>query len=62
MPMISMAQAQPLEAHKYRLAFEQARDAMMLLDTHGYHDCNLATLALFQVPDVATFRTTHPGI
>ncbi|MFP4183684.1 MAG: diguanylate cyclase [Halorhodospira sp.] len=60
--MTSIPRPQPLEAHKYRLAFEQARDAMMFLDACGYLDCNPATLALFRVPDTATFRTTHPGI
>lgn len=58
-------ESSPLEANwqywKYQLAFEQSRDAIMFLDGDRFEDCNPATLALFRVPDVATFAALHPG-
>ncbi|WP_341939665.1 sensor domain-containing diguanylate cyclase [Marinimicrobium sp. C2-29] len=47
--------------HKYQLAFEQSRDAIMFSSREGFQDCNSATLAMFRVPDLATFVTIHPA-
>jgi diguanylate cyclase (GGDEF)-like protein/PAS domain S-box-containing protein len=46
---------------KFRVAFEQSRDALMLLDRDGFEDANPAALAMFRVPDVATFSSIHPA-
>ncbi|MBK1726200.1 diguanylate cyclase [Halorhodospira neutriphila] len=46
---------------QYQAAFEQSRDAIMLLDADGFRDCNPATLTMFRVPDSAAFRRTHPA-
>ena len=45
---------------KYRLAFEQTRDAIIFLERDRIEDCNPAALAMFRVPDVATFVTLDP--
>ncbi|MFI9654235.1 PAS domain S-box protein [Guyparkeria sp. GHLCS8-2] len=46
---------------KYQLAFEQSRDAFLFFEGECFQDCNPATLAMFRVPDVATFVTLHPA-
>ncbi len=46
---------------KYQLAFEQSLDAIMFFEGDSFQDCNAATLAIFRVPDVATFATVHPA-
>ncbi len=46
---------------QYEAAFKQSRDAIMMLDSEGFRDCNPATLTMFRVPDAATFTATHPA-
>lgn len=46
---------------KYRVLFESARDAIMLLDRNGYFDCNKATLQLFGCPLKRDFVGRHPA-
>ncbi|SEL83600.1 sensor domain-containing diguanylate cyclase [Halomonas daqiaonensis] len=46
---------------KYQLAFEQSRDAIIFFAGERFQDCNPATLAMFRVPDLATFVSIHPG-
>lgn len=45
----------------YRSAFEQSRDAVVFFDGDCFIDANPAALALFGVPDLATFTTLHPA-
>lgn len=57
---------QPLTEHqallqRYRAAFEQSRDAILFFDGRRFLDANPAALALFGVPDLATFCQLHPA-
>ena len=45
---------------KYRSLFEDARDAIMLLDGEGFIDCNEMTLELFGVDSVEAFTERTP--
>lgn len=45
----------------YQSAFEQSRDAINFMTGEGFTDCNPASLAMFRVPDWATFVSIHPG-
>ncbi len=55
-------QEQALEASeaRFRSLFEEARDAIMLLDERGFIDCNSATLALFGCAGKERFITRRP--
>lgn len=46
---------------KFLTLFESSRDAIMLLDSSGFVDCNQATLTLFGVPAKEIFITKHPA-
>jgi PAS domain S-box-containing protein len=46
---------------RMRTLYETTSDAVMLLDEHGFIDCNAATLALFGSPDKAAFCAVHPA-
>jgi len=46
---------------KYRSLFEDARDAIMLLDEDGFFDCNEMTLELFGFDSVEAFAEYTPG-
>jgi PAS domain S-box-containing protein len=46
---------------KYQITFEDSMDALMLLDEHGFLDCNKATLLLFGCISVKEFTEFHPA-
>lgn len=46
---------------EYRAAFEQSRDAIMILGSEGFRNANPAMLALFGIDDLTTLRSLHPG-
>lgn len=46
---------------RFRALFEATSEAVMLLDTTHFIDCNQATLRLFGMPDRETFRAVHPA-
>lgn len=46
---------------KYRQLFDSSSDAVMLLDAHGFFDCNKATLEMFGYAVVGEFCVKHPG-
>ncbi|NCA70826.1 MAG: PAS domain S-box protein, partial [Sphingobacteriia bacterium] len=46
---------------RFRALFEATSEAVMLLDTRHFIDCNQATLRLFGIPDQEAFRAAHPG-
>jgi diguanylate cyclase (GGDEF)-like protein/PAS domain S-box-containing protein len=46
---------------KFRTLFETNRDAVMLLDDHGFFDCNEETLKIFGCSTKAEFCTKHPA-
>lgn len=46
---------------EYRAAFEQSRDAIMILGSEGFRNANPAMLSLFGVDDLTTLRSLHPG-
>lgn len=45
---------------QYRDLFESSRDAIMVLDEHGYRDCNKSTIDLFGVSSRGEFLKTAP--
>ena len=49
------------QRQRYSAAFEQSRDAIMLIDHRGYRDWNPASLALFAVPEGGTLDGVHPA-
>jgi len=46
---------------KFRALYDSTSDAVMLLDEHGFFDCNNATLELFGCATLAAFCAKHPG-
>lgn len=46
---------------KLRLLYENTSDAVMLLTTQGFFDCNKAALAIFGCTTAETFKKLHPG-
>jgi len=46
---------------RYRTVFESSADAIMLLDSRHFLDCNNATLVLFGYPDRESFVGCHPA-
>jgi diguanylate cyclase (GGDEF)-like protein/PAS domain S-box-containing protein len=46
---------------KYRTLYDSTSDAVMLLDTHGFFDCNKATLDIFGCATQAEFCSKHPS-
>ena len=46
---------------KFRTLYDSTNDAVMLLDTEGFFDCNKATLELFGYATQKDFCLTHPG-
>ncbi len=46
---------------RFRSIYEYSSDAIMLLNEHGFFDCNEATLKIFGCPDKATFCRLHPA-
>jgi PAS domain S-box-containing protein len=46
---------------KFRTLYDTSRDAVMLLDTNGYFDCNRATLAMFGCASREEFCSKHPA-
>ncbi len=49
------------EQSKFRCIYEGASDAIMLLDSKGFFDCNQRTLQLFGIKDKQTFISLHPN-
>ncbi len=48
-------------ANKFRTIFESSSDAIMLLDSNGFIDCNKATLKVFGCTRKEEFLNTKPG-
>ncbi len=46
------------EKRKFETLFESNSDAVVILDDHGFLDCNQATLSMFGMRDVAEFLAT----
>jgi PAS domain S-box-containing protein len=46
---------------KFRTLYDSTRDAMMLLNTKGFFDCNQATLAMFGCATREEFCSKHPA-
>jgi PAS domain S-box-containing protein len=46
---------------KFRTLYDSTRDAVMLLDTKGFFDCNQATLAMFGCVTREEFCSKHPA-
>ena len=46
---------------KYHTLYDSTRDAVMLLDTKGFFDCNQATLAMFGCATREEFCSKHPA-
>jgi PAS domain S-box-containing protein len=46
---------------KYRTLYESSLDAVMLLDSHGFFDCNEATVDMFGCTSKAEFYSKHPA-
>jgi PAS domain S-box-containing protein len=46
---------------KFRTLYDSTRDAVMLLDTKGFFDCNQATLAMFGCATREEFCSKHPA-
>jgi PAS domain S-box-containing protein len=46
---------------KYETTFESSMDALMLLDTKSFFDCNSATLTIFRCKTVNEFIENHPS-
>ncbi len=46
---------------KYRTLYDSTSDAVMLLDDHGFFDCNNATLEVFGFATRDAFCSSHPG-
>ncbi len=46
---------------KFHTLFDSTRDAVMLLDTKGFFDCNPATLAMFGCASREEFCSKHPA-
>jgi PAS domain S-box-containing protein len=46
---------------KYRIIFESSPDTIMLLDQHGFIDCNPATLNMFACSTIEEFLGKHPN-
>ena len=46
------------EKRKFETLFESNSDAVVILDDHGFLDCNQATLSMFGMRDVAEFVAT----
>ncbi|MCA1977649.1 MAG: response regulator, partial [Thiobacillus sp.] len=60
-----LTQTRQLEAEKkkYQTLFETNSDAVVILDDHGFTDCNPATLSMFGMQSVAEFlRTPIPQL
>ncbi|RMH52058.1 MAG: response regulator [Zetaproteobacteria bacterium] len=57
------ARTREIEAQhqRYRLLFASNHDAVMLLDKHGFIECNPATLELFGCRDESEFLDKHPA-
>jgi len=47
---------------KFRTLYDSTGDAVMLLDEHGFFDCNQAALAMFGCATVEEFCAKHPGV
>ncbi len=58
---VRQKRAMEVSEARFRSLFEEARDAIMLLDEKGFIDCNGATLALFGCADKEGFINHHPG-
>ena len=46
---------------EYRALFESSRDAIMMLDSGGFFDCNKATLGMFRFVSKEQFILRHPA-
>jgi PAS domain S-box-containing protein len=46
---------------RYRSLFDGSRDAVMMLNSKGFIDCNAATLEMFGVDSVQAFQQFHPA-
>lgn len=46
---------------RYRTLFDSSRDAIMVLDRHGFFDCNPATLRMFGCTSRRQFLGQHPS-
>ncbi|PKO73205.1 MAG: histidine kinase [Betaproteobacteria bacterium HGW-Betaproteobacteria-17] len=53
--MLTQTRQLDTEKKKYQTLFETNSDAVVILDDHGFTDCNLATLSLFGMDSVAAF-------
>jgi diguanylate cyclase (GGDEF)-like protein/PAS domain S-box-containing protein len=47
--------------NKFRTLYDSTSDAVMLLDAHGFFDCNKATLEIFGCATQAEFCSKHPA-
>ena len=56
--MLTQTRQLEIERKKYQTLFETNSDAVVILDDHGFTDCNPATLSLFGMPSVETFLNT----
>lgn len=46
---------------KFKTIFQSSRDALMLLTTKGFFDCNQATIDIFGFPNKEEFLNLHPS-
>ncbi len=53
--LLSQTHQLETEKQKYQTLFETNSDAVVILDDHGFTDCNPATLSLFRMHSVAEF-------
>lgn len=56
--MLTQTRRLETEKQKYKTLFETNSDAVVILDDHGFTDCNPATLTLFGMDSVDTFLHT----
>ncbi len=56
--MLTQTRQLETERQKYQTLFETNSDAVVILDDHGFTDCNPATLTMFGIESVADFVNT----